>query len=157
MFPPFASPGGEKGPGEADGCLPGGVPWRDKWKALIFACISCGKPPEATVLAGIDERTAGLLALFNTPIGFDEDDMVDWWRGGSEMERTEGSLSLLGAAETGFEESAGKGEASEVSAGADGEVGGAMLCLGGYTVLMGGERRHGESSDRARGDGEIRL
>lgn len=74
------------------------------------------------------------------------------------MERTEGSLSLLGAAEAGFEKSASEGEASEVSAGADGEVEDAMLCLGGYTVvLMGGERRHEESSDRARGDGEISL
>lgn len=68
------------------------------------------------------------------------------------MERMEDILSLLGAAETGFEESAGRGEESEVSAaGADGSVEGAMLCLGGYTVLMGGECRHGESSDRARG------
>lgn len=77
MLPPFASAGGEKGPdGDADGRPPGGVPWRDRWKALILACISCGNPPDATVLAGIDERTAGLLALFNTPIGFDEEDIV---------------------------------------------------------------------------------
>lgn len=58
------------------------------------------------------------------------------------MERTEGLLSEIGAGETGFEES---GEESERSVG---RMVGAMLCVGGYTVLMGGERRHGESSDR---------
>lgn len=63
------------------------------------------------------------------------------------MERTEGILSLIGAGETGFEEPAGAGEASEASAGADGSVGEAMLCFDGYTVLMGGESRHEESSD----------
>lgn len=64
------------------------------------------------------------------------------------MER--GSLSLIGAGETEFEELADAGEASEVSVGADGSVGGAMLRFDRYTVLMGGEGRHKESSDRAR-------
>jgi hypothetical protein len=143
----FASAGGEKVPGDdAEGRPPGGVPWRDKWKALILACISCGRPPEATVLVGMDARPAGLRALFNTPIGFDEEDMDDC-PGGSEMERTECILSEIGAGETGFEES---GEAWEGSARVDESVGEAMLCLGGYTVLMGGEGRHKESFDRAR-------
>lgn len=66
------------------------------------------------------------------------------------MERTEGILSLIGAGGTGFEESASAGEASEVSAGADGSVGEAILCFDGYTVLMGGESRYEEWSDRAR-------
>ena len=77
MLPPFASAGGENGPDcEAEGRPPGGVPWRDRWNAFILACMSCGRPPEATELVGIEGRTAGLLALFNTPIGFDEEDIV---------------------------------------------------------------------------------
>lgn len=62
------------------------------------------------------------------------------------MERTVGILSLIGAGETEFEESAG----AAVSAGAERSVGEAMLCFGGYTVLMGSEGRHKESFDRAR-------
>ena len=46
------------------------------------------------------------------------------------MERTVGILSLIGAGETEFEESAG----AAVSAGAERSVGEAMLCFGGYTV-----------------------
>ena len=55
------------------------------------------------------------------------------------MERTEGSLSLIGLGVGESAESSDVDEASEASAGADKSVGGGIFCVDGYTVGMGGE------------------
>jgi len=76
------------------------VPWRDRWKALIFACISCGRPPPAIIL-DIDEAAAGLRALLRTPSGLEEED-IDGTRGGSEIDRIEGTRGVPSALDAFF-------------------------------------------------------
>ena len=52
----------------------GGTPWRDRWKALILACMSWGRPPP--LVPDMDDGGgAGLRAALRVPRGVDEEVM----------------------------------------------------------------------------------
>ena len=66
----------------------GGMPCLERWKAFIFASMLCGIPPLA--LACGAGGPLGLRALFNMPIGVEEE-VIEDEVGRSEMERREGT------------------------------------------------------------------
>lgn len=139
-------------PGDSDGGLydvdcegcdrpPGDWPGRDRRKALIFSCISCGKPPPAAIILDNGGTAAGRRAMFRPPSGLNEEDMDDT-RGGSEAERVEeirGVLDVWFAPSTVFSGADGVGEVSVASV-AVGRLGGeAILCVVTYAARMRGK------------------
>ena len=50
----------------------GGAPCRDRWKAFIFACMSCGRPPALEAVDMVDCGRVGRRAALTAPSGLDK-------------------------------------------------------------------------------------
>jgi hypothetical protein len=77
----------------------GGVPCRERWKALIFASILCGNWPPTLICALlrfeiVGDGPFGLRAFCTKPRGV-EDEVMDAVPWGSDVDRSEGILGVL--------------------------------------------------------------
>lgn len=97
-----------------------GTPWRDKWKAFILACMSCGSDP-ALIVAAAEGGGPGRRAAFRAPSG-PEDAVMTGTAGGSDADRSEGSRGSggrLGSAAAGSGGGVSSSSGSVVASGDD--------------------------------------